>query len=578
MQARASARVSEREGGGSDGITLAVRGGWKCLALLLGLLVAFPGALPGASAEDLEDSVLYRAMRDEMERGMARLQLEDLQKPYYLEYTVRDSERFSASASFGALVSSYRSVGRRLTTDLRVGDYVFDNTNFSGGRSGRPAWLVEEDDYDALRHGIWLATDRVYKSAVEVLARKQAVVKTRNLLEQPDDFTRAEPNQYVSEPLTLTADRKQGEEMVKRLSAVFREYPALQGSSVSWSASVGNQYFINSEGSQHRWGEGRVSLRASAHTQADDGMRLSDSFSLNFPVEKGLPPEEEMVEKIRELAVGLTEKAASPSPEDYTGPVLLTEGAAGRFFEQVLVQNLTNPRTPLFESEGRARGFTGPRLVKRLGKRILPKSFEVVDDPTIDEWEGNPLLGWYPVDDEGLAPQKVVLVEGGKLQNLLMSRVPTEKVTGSNGHGRGVGQSVGSAGNVMVIAGEARSEEELKKALLELCEEEDLEYGILVRKIAGGRGRGGLGTPVGAFRVYVEDGREEPARGLRFDGVTVSALRDIQAAGESKHVHHFGRGSATLIAPSVLIEEMELRKPPPQREKRPYLPHPSFPG
>ena len=89
--------------------------------------------------------------------------------------------------------------------------------------------------------------------------------------------------------------------------------------------------------------------------------------------------------------------------------------------------------------------------------------------------------------------------------------------------------------------------------------------------------RGGGSFRLAAYRVYVEDGREEPARGLSFEGLGSSTLRDIVAAGETKHVGHSGRGAASSIcAPAVVVEELDLRKPPPQTAKKPYMEKPEF--
>ncbi len=38
----------------------------------------------------------------------------------------------------------------------------------------------------------------------------------------------------------------------------------------------------------------------------------------------------------------------------------------------------------------------------RMGARVLPDSFDVVDDPTQKEWRGRPLFGSYDVDREGV--------------------------------------------------------------------------------------------------------------------------------------------------------------------------------
>lgn len=76
-------------------------------------------------------------------------------------------------------------------------------------------------------------------------------------------------------------------------------------------------------------------------------------------------------------------------------------------------------------------------------------------------------------------------------------------------------------------------------------------------------GRGGspspLGDPLYVFKVYVEDGHEEPVRGLEFDAISVSSLRDILFAGSEQVVwNQGGTSSSSIIAPAVLFEELDL--------------------
>src|SRR5260370_27824088 len=100
-----------------------------------------------------------RAMRDELARSMKKLQLENLQKPYFVAYRAVETANCNANASFGALIgSNCEAPGgttgrtRNLSIEVRVGDYARDNTNFyapqlavggevrissAGGRGGR---------------------------------------------------------------------------------------------------------------------------------------------------------------------------------------------------------------------------------------------------------------------------------------------------------------------------------------------------------------------------------------------------------------------------------------------------------
>jgi len=130
------------------------------------------------------DPVL-KAMGDELDRSIAQLKLNDLDKPYFIQYVVYDDEDFTASATFGALSRSSPTHQRLVWTQVRVGDYDFDNSGFAGGRggagaaNGTGAYTTVDDDYNALRHSLWLSTDSAYKSAVETIAQKRAYTQNR---------------------------------------------------------------------------------------------------------------------------------------------------------------------------------------------------------------------------------------------------------------------------------------------------------------------------------------------------------------------------------------------------------------
>src|SRR5436190_9233026 len=153
-----------------------------CFLVTAGI-VAAGQARPQAQAPALpatySDPVL-KAMGDELNRSITQLKLNDLDKPYFIQYTLYDDEDFKASATFGSLTRSSPSHDRVVHAQVRVGDYDFDNTGYSGGRgggggsTGAGLQTTVDDDYDALRHSLWLATDAAYKSAVEVIAQKRA--------------------------------------------------------------------------------------------------------------------------------------------------------------------------------------------------------------------------------------------------------------------------------------------------------------------------------------------------------------------------------------------------------------------
>jgi hypothetical protein len=152
------------------------------VALALSLLVWLAPPLRAA------DDVLFQALRDELQRSMQKLQLANLEKPYFIAYTVQDGTTQAVSASFGSLLVKNESRVRFLTVEVRVGDYTFDNTNFLtlpfGAQGvtrlfGGTIAIPLDDDYKEIRRQIWLATDSAYKKALSAGKSLSASPMTR---------------------------------------------------------------------------------------------------------------------------------------------------------------------------------------------------------------------------------------------------------------------------------------------------------------------------------------------------------------------------------------------------------------
>ena len=137
-----------------------------------------------------------QAMHDELERSK-KLTLNNLEPPYFVQYLIDEAENFSVSASLGGLLSRRHERYREPETRVRVGDYKFDNSNYAGsgfnfGSRYDLARFPLEDSYAVLRRYLWLETDSAYKSAVEAISRKRAVLRNMMQNEQLNDFAHAE--------------------------------------------------------------------------------------------------------------------------------------------------------------------------------------------------------------------------------------------------------------------------------------------------------------------------------------------------------------------------------------------------
>lgn len=587
-----------------------------------------PLGTPAQRADESKDVVLA-AMQDELNRSMEKLQLEDLEKPYFVAYTVWDVVRFDIHANFGALVKSERSHARTLKTDVRVGGYDFDNSEFMGMRSMTdasaistlvPTQLVLDDDYSALRRDIWLTTDAEYKHALQQLAEKRAFTSSQVTVDTIPDFSREAPTKAVKVVRTPEFDSSKWEEKVKRYSEVFREYPLVQASSVRFLAKMTKKYYVNSEGSVVRQPAVLYSLYGTVETQASDGMVLKDYVAFHAESPGELPSEKEITEALRAMAKNVSDITSAPVLEKYVGPVLLTAEAAGDLFAQGIAPHLSGHREPLTDMPQLGLFYRGSDLAGRMGRPVLPSFLTVVDDPAREKYQGTPLVGHYEVDDQAVPAQKVTLINAGTLEAMLMSRRPSKEISSSNGHCRMSAQGTPTAqiGNLFVESATHKSFAELKGELVDRCREEGLEYGLLIRKmddpvitgrdgpdmimsmLMGNKEEDEVERPLLVYRVFVDTGREELIRGLEFSEFTLRTFRDIISAADDYRVTNlvvnekkggiFGAAAAiggsapggesgipcSVIAPSILFGELELKKAEDFLRKPTLLNHPFF--
>jgi len=548
-----------------------------CLALLLVLAPAAAGETP--------DDPVFRAMQDELERSMGQLVIEGMEPPWFVSYLVQDNETVVLEARYGALVNRSENLERYLYTQVRVGTPELDNTGFVGGwRSlGRARMkITADDDYHALRRQLWLVTDREYKLALENLAGKQAHLQAHPPRTPLADFSEAEPLVAVAEPVALERDLTGWEARVRLAAETLGEFSGLQDWTVRLHALALNKRYLNSEGSRHLKGSVIHELSISATAQAEDGQRLTGFEHYMTAGGEALPEGRALAEDVRAMARELEAMAGAEILDGYSGPVLFSGEASAQFIDQLFASQLSPPRPPLLANEWMSRSLPRAKLAGKLKRRVFPEFVTVTDDPAARTWEGHSLAGHLPVDDEGVAGRPVVLVENGRLAGLPLGRRPTKEFSESNGHvwaspafwpmPRVTSLFVETSNPVCDLTGELRR----------LAGEFGLDYGLLVTRLdeqryamtyrrsfnVGDTSDQLLSAPVGIYKVYVDDGRMEPVRGLVFDEITVRALRDVGMLGDDTVLYNrrLGFGSplvaipGSIVTPSILVEEIDLRE------------------
>jgi len=541
------------------------------------------------------------SMQAELKRSLT-LSLGELDKPYFISYEVDDQHIWSAGAMLGGLVSSNTNSFRSPRVRIRVGDYKFDNTNWTGANAAGPRYELriplEDDNPLVMRQFLWLATDSSFKGALQSIARKRAALRNLTITDQLADFTPPQPFVALHDYTPARFDDKTWTERVRNVSKAFSAYPALRNSSVDYTAIDSLHRLVTSEGTLLREPDtvGMVEIRAS--TQAADGMILRDAAEFYTRDIKKMFSEDELTKAANQIGSQLAKLAVAPMGEDYAGPVLFEGMASPQLLADLLGRNVHISRKALSGAGGSTQAKSTD-LEGRRGVRIMPEFFDVVDDPTL------PLFGQEEADEEGVQDKPVTLVEKGVLKDFLRSRQPVRGYNDSNGRGRlaaNYGAEEPVPTNLIVKARETSTIAELRQKLLDLVQQRGLPYAIIVRKLdfpssatldearkviaAAGTGHP-VSAPVYLYRLY-PDGHEELVRGQRFRSMSARSLKDILAAGDDSVTFNYldngapfallgyGNGAAevTVVAPSLLIDDLEMTRVDDEQPKLPLVPSP----
>jgi TldD protein len=544
--------------------------------------------VPGSAAAGEAPDAVSEALTDELKRSTSILHLDPYPTPYFVSYTIKEIDERICSSCLGSKAEMEQFRDRLATPIVRIGNYNLD----SSGTSGNPAHsaaITVDDDYAATRRATWLTTDLVYKRAITNLEWKKAYLIANNVQDRLPDMSEEKPVNSINAVRHPTIDENKWCKTIEQLSTIFKDYPLLEKSKVSFMTRCVNRWYVNSEGTKIRDSRSIFAVKIWATAQAPDGMPLTDYEVAAAPEENQLPSYDQLKELTESLAKRVTELRLAPKGEEYCGPVLFEGQGAAEFFSQLMAPNF-----------GLAEDYIGSErwrnpLKNALGRRILPKGVSVFDDPRAKEYKGTPLIGTYDFDDDGVPGEKVSLVENGVLRSFCQSRMPTRHRNKSNGHSLG-GHGVCS---ILTLSSEKpASPVELKSQLTELAKDAGLDYVLVIKRIADNylmseypSARSGLerrpyatpsysrqpSDPVLAYRLYLGDGHRELVRGLEFRYVSLRTFKDIQAVGADSAAYLVEPNDYVprhMITPSFIIGELELSPVKPEYSKPPALQSP----
>lgn len=529
---------------------------------------------PAAPASPPPDDVVLRAMKDELERTRG-LKLPDAPSPYYASYTVIDVEQVVAEASLGASVKTQTTRSRAVAPIVRVGSYELDAVGVP--MTFAPPFLAFEDDYDAVRRELWLLSDGAYKNAA--LGHRERETMRAQRTEDPDEaksFTPHEAVVSIEPAVEASIDRVRLEKLAKAVSAELATFEHIQRGEVSVMATATTRRFASTEGDLGIAHQEVLAIQIGARTQAEDGEVLGHETVLYGTLadfaDDALPRA-----AARTLATELGALRTAPVLEHYSGPVLVEGEAAGEWIVHAFAPQLV------------AGMGWGSDFENKLGQPVLPRGVSIVDEPLRDRYGDTPLFGTYRIDAEGVAAEKVELVKDGKLVGMLAGRTPTKKITRSNGHGRGTLPGMPpqpAIGNLVIESSKGLGDAALQRKLLERAKKAGNGFGLVIKRTRGPH------SPTVAEKV-LPDGRRELVRIGFVERVEPRAFRDLVALGKTANVSHqilmgfgpMGGGMpaeyaafvvpASIVAPALLFEELEIHRRKGGNPKPPSYPQPA---
>lgn len=547
-------------------------------------------AAAAVSSQDPRQEFL-EVMAAELNRNQAQLRLHENKAPYFISYQMKEFDQREVAAKYGAIFQDGSGRERKLSVDVRVGDYAFDSSvpdEFDFGFSTKGSSYIArksaplDQSPAALRTALWLITDEKYKAALfSYLKKKGDDVYTVEDPKKAASFSQELRQTFIGPKVEFTFNHERWVALARDVSATLASQKAFFDSDVRVNAERIVRSYVSTEGSRIVTEETLYGIHAQAYTRADDGQLLENSRDWYAPRESQLPSDDQVRAGVETMMRELSALRLASTIDPYTGPAILEPEAAGVLFHEAVGHRLEGERQ---DNDTEGKTFRG-----QVGKVVLPAFLSITDDPTARERDGRQLNGFYQFDEEGVPAQKAVLVQNGVLKTYLLSRKPVDGFAKSNGHGRAQAnrKPVARMANLILESKKSVSDDELKKQLIAEAKRQGKPYGLIIRDITGGNTnttgfgyQAFKGTPRMVYRVDVRDGQETLVRGVEIVGTPLSSINKVMATGKTEGVFNgycgaeSGMVPVSTVAPAILLQEIELQRALDGKDRPPMLPSP----
>ncbi|PKL82792.1 MAG: hypothetical protein CVV24_08200 [Ignavibacteriae bacterium HGW-Ignavibacteriae-3] len=542
----------------------------------------------------LAQESLIHILKDELQREMSELKKQDT-APYFISIMVTNQKTYRTSASFGTLTGSSKHSATYLSISVRVGDYTLDNTHEVRGEVFNQAQfdqsileIPSDQNETAIRSAIWREINRKYRMAVENYGKVKANVAIKIKEEdQSKDFSPLEKiESHYEPPLNfdeMLGDKTVWENKVMEYSRPFLKEKNIYVANASFNFNLVRKYFVTTEGTRVVQNIPYTQYYVNSMIKSSDGMELPLYKSYFSYEPKNMPDESIVLADVEQMITKLKELYNAAVVEPFTGPALLSGKAAGVFFHEIFGHRVEGHR---MKKSDDAQTFK-----KKVNEKVLLDDISVIFDPRLKTYQKKDLNGYFLYDDEGVASQRVTVVESGVLKNFLMSRSPIENFSYSNGHGRSmIGMNpVSRQSNLIVESKKLLTPDEMRKKLTDECKKQGKEFGLLFDEVLGGFTMTGRFipnsfnvTPVIVYKVFTDGRPDELVRGVDLVGTPLLMFSNITNTGDEFGIFNgfcgaeSGSVPVSCVSPSLLVSQIEVQKKVKSQEKPPLLERPDF--
>ena len=290
-----------------------------------------------------------------------------------------------------------------------------------------------ETDYDLIRRGFWIISDRSYKMALQSMGAKISMRKVNPLPEedlQIPEMLELPAREYIEESAVTAVDTALMIRYAAELSAIFADYPRMFDSDVHFNVEAKDIYRVTSEGQKLRFARPEIKLNINGNVTTYDGSNMHDQFEVFARTIDELPSLDELRQRTREFCELLMKKADAPVVKEfYVGPMMIEDESVVEAISQQVV------KTSCMASRDMQKGSAVSSMM--LGKRIVDTKMSISQWADTPEYKGQKLLANYKVDVDGVAPKKsLTIIENGILKTLLTGRHPAIGAMESTGNER----------------------------------------------------------------------------------------------------------------------------------------------